>query len=68
LARFIAVIEMIRARIVEIDRLLHEAKPKRPAVEIEVALGRPGDGGDMMNSVWHGENPRGSDEPASDPT
>src|SRR6516164_7231764 len=53
MARRVAVVEVIGARIVEIDRLLHQAKAKRSGVEIEVPPRRSGDARDMMDAAGH---------------
>ena len=58
LAGLVAIIEMIGAGIVEIDRALDEAHAERPGVEIQIARGGPGDRGDMVNAVMgHGRCP-----------
>src|SRR5215218_9894271 len=50
----IAVIQMIRPAVVEIDGLLHQSKTERAGVEIDIAGGGAGDGGDVMDAVAHG--------------
>jgi hypothetical protein len=46
----IAKVEMISARIVEIDRALDQTQPKQSDVEIHVSLRLTGDGGNVMKS------------------
>src|SRR5215469_17748543 len=46
----VAVIEMIRTRIVEIDCLLDEAQSQNPGIEVEVAIRSPRNGSYVMNS------------------
>lgn len=54
----ITVIEVIGARIVEIDGLLDEAQAEHAAIELEIAAGRTGDRRDVMNAVdLHGGGP-----------
>ena len=43
--------EVVRARIVLIDALLDEAHAEHARVEVQVLLGRPGDGGDVMETA-----------------
>ena len=50
IAGLVAIIEVIGARIVEIDGLLDEAQPQHAGIEVEVARGRTGDGRDVMNA------------------
>src|SRR5438270_1834050 len=49
LSRAIAKIEMIRGRVIKIDRPLSKTKPKQTRIEIYVPLRIAGDGGDMMD-------------------
>jgi hypothetical protein len=49
-APLVAVIEVVRARVVEVDRLLDEAQAQQPRVEVEVGLRDAGDGRDMVNA------------------
>ena len=53
MASRIAVVQMIGARIVEIDRLLHQAQAKRSGVEIEVPARRARDARHMMDAARH---------------
>src|SRR5437762_13504323 len=46
----IAKVEMISARVIEIDRALDQTQPKQSDVEIQVPLRVAGDGGDVMKS------------------
>ena len=46
----VPVVEMIRARVVKIDREFDEAQPQQPDIEIDVRLGMAGDGGDVVNA------------------
>src|SRR5438132_13852854 len=46
----IAKVEMISARVIEIDRALDQTQPKQSDVQIQVALRVAGDGGDVMKS------------------
>jgi hypothetical protein len=50
--------QMVRPRIVLIDAFLDQPHAKHARVEIEVLLRRPGNGGDVMKSVYssHREN------------
>jgi hypothetical protein len=50
----IAIVEVIGAGIVEIDRLLNQAQAERPGIEIEVAARRARDAGHMMDAARHG--------------
>src|SRR5215468_8096852 len=50
-AGLITVVEMIRAGIVEVDRLFHEPEAKHARVEREVVGRLTGYGGDVMNAV-----------------
>lgn len=49
-AALVAVLEVIRPRIVEVDRALDEAKPQDPGVEVEIPLRVAADGRDVMNA------------------
>src|SRR6266550_2870497 len=49
-AACIAKVEMISARIIEIDRALDQTQPKQSDIEIQVALWVTGDGGDVMKT------------------
>ena len=51
LPRLVAVIEVVGAWIVEVDGLLHEPQAQNLPVEIEVALGRTGEGRDVVDPV-----------------
>jgi hypothetical protein len=53
-AGLVAVVEMIRRGIIEIDGLLHQAKAERPRVEREIPTGLARDGGHVVESVAHG--------------
>ena len=46
----IAVVEMITAGIIEIDRELHQPQPEHAGVKIEIALWIARNGGDVMDS------------------
>ena len=48
----VAVVEMVGAGIVEIDRALHEAQAERAGVEVEVALRVGGDGRDVVDAAY----------------
>src|SRR6478736_5128053 len=50
IAAAVAVVEVPRAGIVEIDGLLHEPKPEKAGVERNVAARVAGDGGDVMKT------------------
>jgi hypothetical protein len=50
LAVLVAIIEMIGGGIVEIDGLLHQAKAKRPRVELHISRRFPGDRCDVMDA------------------
>jgi flavin-binding protein dodecin len=50
-AGLVAVVEVIGARIVEVDGALDEAQAEHTRVEVEVALRLAGDGGDAMQPV-----------------
>ena len=47
----VGVEEVIGARVVLVDALLHEAHAEHAGVEVEVLLRRAGDGGDVVKSV-----------------
>ena len=49
----IAIVKVIGAGIVEIDRLLHQAQAERSGIEIEVAARRTCNGRDMMDAAGH---------------
>src|SRR6266404_1927088 len=49
-AACIAKVEMISARIIEIDRALDQPQPKQSDVKIQVALWITGDSGNVMKS------------------
>src|SRR5947207_13260262 len=49
-ASCIAKVEMISARVIEIDRSLDQTQPKQSDVEIQVPLRVSGGGGDVMKS------------------
>src|SRR5947199_8375513 len=49
-ASCIAKVEMISARVIEIDRALDQTQPKQSDVESQVPLRVAGDGGDVMKS------------------
>jgi hypothetical protein len=51
LAGLVAVVEVIGAGVVEVDGLLDQAQPENAGVKVEVALGRAGDGGHVMDAV-----------------
>ena len=53
MAGFVAVIEVIGAGIVEIDRFLHQSQTERSGIEIEVAARRPCNAGHMMDAAQH---------------
>src|SRR5262245_26803566 len=50
----VAVVEVVRVGVVEIDGLLHEAEPEDARVKLQVSGCAPGDGGDVMDA-GHGE-------------
>lgn len=63
-AGVVAEVEVIGAGIVEVDGALDEAKAEDLRVEVEVALGVGGNGGDMMEAddgSWHGISFHGFD-------
>src|SRR5262249_46519996 len=67
---FVAVIEMIGARIVEVHRFLDEAQAEHAGVERKVAIGASANGGDVVNgghdvsrSGWRGWSRYGLVEP-----
>jgi hypothetical protein len=49
-ADLVAIIEMVGARIVEVDRLLDEAEPEGARIEIQVTPGVAGNRGHVMNA------------------
>src|SRR5215831_14612528 len=54
MALLVAVVEVVRAGVVEIDGLLDEAEPEDARVKLQVSGCAPGDGGDVMDA-GHGE-------------
>jgi hypothetical protein len=46
----VAIIEMIGAGIVEIDRLLDETQSQRTGIKVVISQGVAGDGGDVMDA------------------
>src|SRR5262249_22443790 len=50
-ADLIAVVKMIGARIIEVDRLFHEAEAQHARVELEIVGRLAGYGSDVMNAV-----------------
>src|SRR5262245_52806018 len=50
MALLVAVVEVVRARVIEIDGLLHEAEPQDARVKLQVSGCAPGDGGDVMDA------------------
>jgi hypothetical protein len=53
MAGFVAVMEVIGAGIVEIDRFLQQSQTERSGIEIEVAARRPCNAGHMMDAARH---------------
>ncbi len=51
---FVAEIEVIGAGIVEVHGLLHQPQAEDARIEIEIALRRTGDGGDVVDTVGVG--------------
>ena len=50
MALLVAVVQVVRAGVVEIDGLLHEAEPKEARVKVSVSGCAPRDGGDVMDA------------------
>src|SRR5215510_11046409 len=50
MALLVAVVEVVRAGVIEIDGLLHEAEPQDARVKLQVSGCAPGDGGDVMDA------------------
>src|SRR5262245_3992844 len=50
MALLVAVVEVVRARVIEIDGLLQEAEPQDARVKLQVSGCAPGDGGDVMDA------------------
>ena len=50
-ARLVAIIEVIGAGIVEIDRLLHQSQAENLGIEVGVTAGRAGNGRDVMDTM-----------------
>jgi hypothetical protein len=50
MALLVAVVQVVRAEVVEIDGLLHEAEPKEARVKVSVSGCAPRDGGDAMDA------------------
>src|SRR4051812_34750685 len=46
----ITIVEVIGARVVEVDRLLHQPHPEGASVEVDVLLRISGDGRDVMDA------------------
>ena len=63
IAAGIAEIEVPGGRVVEIHRLLDQAQAEHAAVEVEIAAGGTGDGGDVVNAVdLHDDDPPGCEK------
>jgi hypothetical protein len=56
---------VIDGRVVLVDRLLYETQPEHPRVEVDVARGVAGDGGDVMDA-FELHVPKDIAEPAAD--
>jgi hypothetical protein len=56
----IAVVQVVAARIVEVDRELDQPQAKDAGVKVDIPLGITGDGGDVVetgrSSLHHGSN------------
>src|SRR4028119_389780 len=50
-ARAVAVVEVVGAGVVEVDRALHQPQAERAGVEIQVALRVGGDGRDVVDAA-----------------
>src|SRR5262245_41380865 len=50
MALLVAIVEVVRAGVIEIDGLLHEAEPQDARVKLQVLGCAPGDGGDVMDA------------------
>src|SRR5213078_4658452 len=58
MAGLVAIIEVVGAGIVEIDRLLDEPQAQRAGVKIEISQSVTGNGGNVVDA-WHGRSPKG---------
>src|SRR5690554_5258370 len=53
-ARLVAVVQVVRARVVEVDGLLHESQAEAANIEVDVLLRVSGDGGDVVQTLRGG--------------